>query len=115
MSVPPLTTFSSTSTTSTLTYQRLKVASVEDNKESDSEVLTCPISEVSTLPVSGVPALPVSGILALPVFGISALSVFGISALPVSGVSGLPAFKVSGLPDAEGLSIAELKKQQLDE
>lgn len=38
MSVIPLTTSSSTLTTSAPTYQRLKVAFVEDDKESDSEL-----------------------------------------------------------------------------
>ncbi len=101
----------STPTTSASISQRSKVASVEDDEESDSELLSrgrfVGISGVSALPVSGVSACSISEV---PVSGVSALPVSGVLACPVSEVPALLA-----LPDAEGLSASELKKQQLDE
>ncbi len=76
----------SSPTNSAFTSQRPKVASIEDDEESDSELL----SRSRFVGVSGVSALPVSGV---PTY-------------PVSEVPALPA-----LPHAERISVAELKKQ----
>ncbi len=97
-----------TSTTSTSTSQRPKVASIEDDEESDSELL----SHGRFVGVSGVSALLVSGV---PACSVSEFPVSGVSALPVSGVSACPVSEVPALPDVEGFSASELKKQQLDE
>lgn len=83
MSVLLITTSSLTSTTSASTFQRPKVAFVEDDKESDSELS----SYGRFVGISEVPALPVSEI-----------SVMLVSEVPL-------------LPDMERLSRAELKKQ----
>ncbi len=113
---PMLSTPASTSTptNSASTSQRPKVASVEDDEESDSELLSrgrfVGVSGVSALPISGVPACPVSEVPAIGASGVSALPVSGVPACPVSEVTALLA-----LPHAEGLSSPELKKQQLDE
>lgn len=119
MSIPPLATSSSTPTTSVLTYQRPKVTSVEDNKKSDFKLSSCGrfvgVSKLAALPVSGVHACPVSQVPTLLISRVSTLSVFGFPALPVSGVLALLVSEVSGLPDIKRLSIAEFKKQQLDE
>ncbi len=105
MSTPAPT---STLTTSAFTSQRPKVASVENDEESDSELLSCG----RFVGVSGVSALPVSGV---PACSVSEVPVSEVSALPVSGVLACPVSEVPALPDAKGLSASELKKQQLDE
>ncbi len=87
ISVLPITTSSLTPTTSTSISQRPKVAFVEDDEESDSELSFYD----RFLGVSEVPALPVSGVFILSDSG------------------------VLFLPDMEKLSKAKLKKQQLNE
>ncbi len=108
LSTPALT---STPTTSTSTSQRPKVTSIEDNKESNFELL----SRGRFVSISGISALPVSGV---STCSVSEVPISGVSALPVSGVPACFIFEVPVLPallDAERLSVAELKKQQLDE
>ncbi len=79
----------STPTTSASTSQRPKVASVEDDEESDSELLSrgrfVGVSGVSALLISGVPACLISEVLALPASGVPTLPVSGVPALPMLG------------------------------